>query len=236
MKDLRKIRLMAIIASVTACLLMFSVGFSVWFKVEAPEPVTPDEDGSFEAYDVLTIHMKTPDGMEIFEYSALSFRDAAGASTSSGQINVNYVVPESTVTATGGNFTVDVTLTYETLSTYAAAEGENFKGLFASLGKGTETNQVSVTSSEGTVSNYTVSADNITAKLTFSDITVAENENYEFTLTYNFNIPQDITQQDSTVKGNFRQIFGKYLNVTSTEVTEPTKFIVTAQVTKTPAT
>ena len=229
MKDLRKIRLMAIIASVTACLLMFSVGFSVWFKVEAPEPVTPEEDGSFEAYDVLTIHMKTPDGMEIFEYSALSFRNAAGASTSSGQINVNYVVPQSTVTATGGNFTVDVTLTYETLSTYADA---NFAGLFASLEKGTETNQVSVTSSEGTVSNYTVSADNITAKLTFSDITVAENENYEFTLTYNFNIPQDT----DTVKGNFRQIFGKYLNVQSEQVNEPTKFIVTAQVTKTPAT
>ena len=236
MKDLRKIRLMAIIASVTACLLMFSVGFSVWFKVEAPEPVILDNEngngGSFEAYDVLTIHMKTPDGMEIFEYSALSFRDAAGASTSNGQIKVNYVVPESTVNATDGDFTVDVTLTYETLSTYAAAEGENFKGLFASLEKGTETNQVSVTSSKGTVSDYTVSADNITAKLTFSDITVAENENYEFTLTYNFNIPQDT----DTVKGNFRQIFGKYLNVQSEQVNEPTKFIVTAQVTKTPAT
>ena len=72
MKDLRKIRLMAIIASVTACLLMFSVGFSVWFKVEAPEPVVLDGEkgGSFETYDVITI--------QPFEYSALSFRDSNG--------------------------------------------------------------------------------------------------------------------------------------------------------------
>jgi hypothetical protein len=231
MRDLRKIKAIALLMSVMTCILMFSVGFSAWFKISAPAPVIPDEDGSFEAYDVLTIHMQTPNGMEIFEYSALSFRNAAGESTSNGQIKVHYVVPKSTVDAANGNFTVDVTLTYETLSKYAT-EDANFAGLFAGLGKGTGTNQVSVTSSKGTVSDYTVGADNITAKLTFEDITLAANETeYAFTLTYDFNIPPDT----EALKGNFRQMFGKYLNVTSESVEAPTKFIVTAQVTKTPA-
>lgn len=230
MRDLRKIKAIALLMSVMTCILMFSVGFSAWFKISAPAPVTPDEDGSFEAYDVLTIHMQTPNGMEIFEYSALSFRNAAGESTSNGQIKVHYVVPKSTVDAADRNFTVDVTLTYDTLSQYA--NDADFEGLFAGLGKGMGTNQVSVTSSNGTVSNYTVGADNITAKLTFENITLAANETeYAFTLTYDFNIPADT----EALKGNFRQTFGKYLNVTSESVEAPTKFIVTAQVTKIPA-
>lgn len=228
MRDLRKIKFMALLLSITSCLFMFSVGFATWYNVSAPTPVTTS--GSFEAYDVLTIHMKENDGMNLFEYSALSFRDADGKATDKGQIKVHYVVPKSTVDATDGDFTVDVTLTYDTLSRYA--HDADFAGLFAGLEKGTGTNQVNVTSSKGTVSEYVVSDTQITAKITFENVTLTESQTeYAFALTYDFNIPADT----DTVKGNFRQTFGKYLNIQSEEVKNPTKFIVTAQVTKTPA-
>jgi len=240
MKDLRKIRLMAIIASVTACLLMFSVGFSVWFKVEAPEPVTPDEDGSFEAYDVLTIHMKGDNGMNVFKSSLLSFKKSDTlADTDTGTIEVTYVVPKSTVAATvdsgdtTGSFTVDFSLGYSSLISeghqlfghaFSTTYPDNSYSVSVVYGTNNETKKDLTPQFASVQEDGVVIDDTIICSYTFENITT--DDDFVFTLIYTFKIPPGLT---------FKESFGQYLNGTESTEENPnadtTKFSASAVVT-----
>ena len=229
MKDLRKIRLMAIIASVTACLLMFSVGFSVWFKVEAPEPVILDNEngngGSFEAYDVLTIHMKVDNGMNVFKSSLLSFKKSDTLeNTDTGTIEVTYVVPKSTVATTGGSFTVDFSLGYSSLSKLAPEGHKLFGNAFNKETYPNNSFSVSVAEAKSTTTSLNANSDTIDCVCTFEGIDT--NKDFVFTLIYTFNIPPGLT---------FKESFGQYLNGTESPTENPnadtTKFSASAVVT-----
>ena len=222
MRDLRKIKAIALLMSVMTCILMFSVGFSAWFKISAPAPVTPDEDGSFEAYDVLTIHMKENDGMEVFKSSLLSFKTSDTLKdTDTGTIEVTYVVPQSTVSATGGSFTVDFSLGYSSI----ASEGHKlFGNAFNNETYPNNSYSASVAKAKSTTTSLNADSDTIDCVCTFEGIDTTKD--FEFTLIYTFKIPSGL---------NFKNSFGQYLNGTESTEENPnadtTKFSASAVVT-----
>ena len=230
MKDLRKIKFMSIIASVMACLLMFSVGFSVWFKVEAPAPVNPDEDGSFETYDVLMIHMKDDNGMNVFKSSLLSFKTSDTLKdTDTGTIEVTYVVPKSTIAATvdtgdtTGSFTVDFSLGYSSLSSLAPDGHKLFGNAFDTTTYANNSFSASINEEQLTTS-LNSDDDTIICSYTFENIPT--DDDFEFKLIYTFKIPTGLT---------FKESFGQYLNGTESTTENPnadtTKFSASAVVT-----
>ena len=231
MRDLRKIKAIALLMSVMTCILMFSVGFSAWFKISAPAPVTPDEDGSFEAYDVLTIHMKENDGMEVFKSSLLSFKTSDTLKdTDTGTIEVTYVVPQSTVAATvdsgdtTGSFTVDFSLGYSSLSSLAPEGHKLFGNAFNKETYPNNSFSVSVAKAKSTTTSLNADSDTIDCVCTFEGIDTTKD--FEFTLIYTFKIPTGL---------NFKESFGQYLNGTESTEENPnadtTKFSASAVVT-----
>lgn len=222
MRDLRKIKLIALVVSITSCLLMFSVGFSTWYNVSAPAPVEPDTPGSFEAYDMVGIYMKGNDGMEMFKSSLLSFKtNEKLENTDSGSIKVHYVVPKSTLETMDGNFAVNFSLGYVSLVQPAEENGHK---LFAhAFSENYSDNSFSVSVKIGENDPYAVEAvltedDEIICSYDFRNID--ETQDFEFTVIYTFNIPHGI---------NFKESFGQYLNGTEGKA-DATKFSASAMV------
>lgn len=233
MRDLRKIKLVALLVSITCCFFMFSVGFSAWFNISAPAPVTPDDTGSLESYDVLTIHMKGDNGMKVFKSSLLSFKDSdtlEDSKTGTGTIEATYVVPKSTVEATAGSFTVDFSLGYSSLSlnghqlfghAFSTTYKDNSYSASVVYGANNET-KIDLTPQFLSVQDDQVIDDTIICSYTFENIPTTDD--FEFTLIYTFKIPKGI---------NFKESFGQYLNGTESTEDNPsdtTKFSASAVV------
>ena len=223
MRDLRKIKAIALLMSVMTCLLMFSVGFSAWFKISAPAPIVLDgnKGGRLEAYDVLTIHMKENDGMEMFKSSLLSFKTSETlADTDTGSIKVTYVVPQSTVAATDGSFQVDFSLGYSSLT----SEGHKLFGHAFSATYSDNSFSASVAEAKSTAVSLNTDSDTIDCVCTFEGIDTTKD--FEFTLIYTFKIPSGL---------NFKNSFGQYLNGTESTAensnADTTKFSASALVT-----
>ena len=236
--DMRKIKLIAFLLSVTSCLLLFSVGFSTWYNVKYPTGITTE--GSVEAYDVLTIENA---GMDIFRFSMFSFKTAtydgttltAFKDSSTGVISVTYRVPAETLAATGNSFKVDASLSYDATTLSAIAQNDSsFEGLFSKLTLNAANKGVSVSceATTGTITQVTattVSGTEIKGTYKFEGVTANAKTDpnksadvYEFTIKYTFNISSGT---------GFKDTFGQYLNGTDNNK-NGTKFIASANVTK----
>ena len=242
---MRKIKLIAFLLSVTSCLLLFSVGFSTWYNVNFPEGIE-DKEGSFEAYDVLTISNV---GMDMFQFSMFSFKtvgygkDEQGkeilvsfADSDTGVISVTYRIPAETLAVVGTSFKVETSLSYAA-DTLAKTPTNGLFGGLKLKEKDTDDNVVSVSCSvndASLVAGPTLSGPEITSAYEFkgvtanakSDTTKSSNDVYEFTITYTFTISSGT---------NFKNTFGQYLKGTEktaeNQTNYGTKFIASAHVT-----
>lgn len=239
MRKMRKIKLIAFLLSVTSCLFLLSTGFATWYNVNFPEGIE-DKEGSFEAYDVLTISNV---GMDMFQFSMFSFKTAMyeGATLTkfedspTGVISVTYRIPAETLAVVGNSFKVETSLSYaaDTLAKTPT------NGLFGGLTLNAANNGISVscTATTGTVEQVmttTVNGSEITSAYQFtgvtanakSDTTKSSNDVYEFTITYTFTISSGT---------NFKNTFGQYLKGTEktaeNQTNYGTKFIASAHVT-----
>ncbi len=211
---MKKIKYIALIMSVASSLLMFSVGFSTWYSVD---PAVAAALGAAEAFAVeeYSQYISLRE-FKMFKFSALSFRDDSGAETDTATIEVSYTVNKAALEKTGGEFTADVTLGYHNLSNYAKEDG--FAGLFAGLADGT-CGKVSATVNSEALTTLNVGNESIDLTYKFEGIDTSKD--YDFTVIYTFNIPSK--------NGNFRQNFGRYINMANIDATH-TKFISTAKI------
>ena len=220
MKRQRKIKLLAILMSITSCLLMFSMGFATWYNVVAPREMVVS-DGSFAVYDVgqMSDYIKPrTDGFTMLEFTALGFKtdkDSEGKVTKTyNTISATYDLVTSQLSAyKNGGLSISSTLSYSNLSSYADANTE----LFALTGKNTISVQISYILN-GVLKTVTPTVvnngKNITVTHEFTDGLPTE-----FTIIYTFNITD-----------GFRNNFGKYINVKADD-TVKTKFHTSARIT-----
>ena len=222
MKRQRKIKLLAILMSITSCLLMFSMGFATWYNVTLPNASTVGS-GDVVVYDALTIHNS---GMTMFSSSLISFKtsDKTLTDANSGVITVNYKIPKNTITAAKKNFTVDFELGYSDLAVsdhklFATAFGNGFaKNNFSVV---LNLNGQAITLVQNGRSDKVSAEDTINCSYDFQNI--SDTADLEFSVTYTFNIEGGV---------NFRDSFGKYLK--GTDGDETTKFAASAVVSVTP--
>ena len=200
MTRLRKIKLIALVLSLTSCLIMFSVGFSAWFKLNAPAPMTPDTPGTFEAYDVeqMSDYVKPrKNGFTMFEFTALGFREGKN------QISATYdLVADKLTSYANGGLSISSTLSYSNLIDY-----NDGKKLFDFTGK----NEVTV------LISYKVGDKIKTATPQVS------NNKTDITVTYTFEkeLPSEFTViYTFEVKDGFRNNFGKYISVKDDKKTQ----------------
>lgn len=241
---MKKIKSISFLLSLTSCLCLFGVGFSMWYNVSVRYPQQDKRTGSIESYDVLEIANTE---MTIFKFSMLSFKaDTTFEDVDSGKISVTYTVSPATLETTRGTFRVDTSLGYVKETLHVSENDTEFKGLFDGLSIGEENlpDTVSIKceakNSNGELVNegelVTVDAEDTTPahKLLPSEIKSAykfdgvsannDDGSYSFTITYTFNIPND--------NGNFAKKFGKYLQGADIAGKTVTKFAASAYVTK----
>jgi len=215
---MKKIKLLAAVMTLTSCLLLFSVGFSSWYRVE---PRT--ENGSMLSYGVADmddyIVLATDDagnsGLTVFEFTALGFKP--GKNT----ISARYIITESAVAALNAaektGVSIESQLSYINLSSYATESTKLFEtDISVSISynvEGAANNPKTVTPT--VVNNGT----DIIVKHDFKNEIPTE-----LTIIYTFNVTSD-----------FRNNFGKYIQVTEKEIGGkkylPTEFIVSAKIT-----
>ncbi len=236
---MRKIKIIALLMSLTSCLFLCGVGFSIWYNVKPIE--AKYATGSIQtAYDVLKISNTE---MTIFKFSMLSFKtgDAQTAdfrNSDVGTITVTHTVGAAALEATGGNFRVDLALGYDETTLY-----NDYNELFGALSVGEGDNTISVkceaknangalvsagelapVDAEDTTAAHKLSASELKSAYEFRDV-VANNEgSYSFTVTYTFRIPG--------ANDNFRQNFGQYLMGADTQGKTVTKFVTSAYISK----
>lgn len=202
---MRKIRLISIAMSVLSCVCIFSVGFSSWFSLESPAKTT---SGSYDTYGVLSIENTE---MTVFQFSALSFKDENYEDTDEGVISVKYKIPKESVKAVNGNFVVDISLGYSGISD---SEYKLFKNAFAEESG----NNYYVKVDGDTIVASIAEDDTISFQKTFDGCD--QSKDFEFTVTYIFDIPND--------DANFRNTFGKYLVAGGTDGKKATTFTSSA--------
>jgi hypothetical protein len=206
--------------SILVCITMISVGFSSWVTL------TPGEDsssGQFAAYPVyesaqLSDYVSTK-GMTMFHYSSLSFTDVAGKSLDYGDITVVYSIDvaacaEVLGSSWNGNLTLDFSLWYSNIT-------DSSVNLFTAPTDGF-TRSISVLATYGSTTNATVTPTStangkLDASVSLSGL--AGVDEYSVTVTFRFNIPQNMTVNGVDVPANFRNAFGKYIKAFENEKT-----------------
>ena len=232
---------MAILPLLMAICLM-STGLAGWVSVYNS---AAQVSGGFESYGVIdSTSVITTSGPQIFSIKAESFVDENGKKQDYGSIIVPYSI--DLTKCTSSSITVNLSLSYDGL----AVSNEN--GLFVKPAARTDGYAYSYTITFGIdtdgdevadlkVENLAAAKD---ATKTSGDITLTNGGTYldasvnmtvtpgsgvkTFNVIYTFNIPRDMTDSGgNTLPLNFRECFGKYLDVRADSQTE---FVTTAWV------
>ena len=227
---MKRIKTIAFLLSLTSCLCLFGVGFSMWYNVNPLQP--KKQTGALEAYDVLEISNTE---MTTFKFSMLSFKEGDAQSTNfkdsdQGEITVTYTVGADTLAATDRTFRVDTALGYDENTVRGG-----YKNLFGDLPDGSISVECKAKSSNGETITITPvneaieenekGVKEIKRAYEFKGVTANDGDSYSFTITYTFKIPSE--------NDNFRKTFGQYLMGGETEGKVVTKFIASAYISKT---
>ena len=236
---MKKIKLIAFIASIAMCITLLGVGYATWYNVSYPSE--PPKSGTLEAYDVLNISL---DEMEIFKFSMLSFKTGTAtegsefANSDVGVITVTYTVDAETLAATksdsgeGSDFCVNLSLGYDK-TTVVGGYDKLFDGV--TVGTDPAAKNTVVVSCDRPAAEFAATHinedDEVASTYTFKGVTANDNGAFTFTVTYTFNIP--------SADDNFRTVFGQYLRGDTTQTADGiqgvTKFVASAHVTKVPS-
>ena len=215
---MKNIKMIALLLSITACLVLCGIGFSMWYNVQYSQNTTV---GTLETYDVLKISNTK---MTIFKFSMLSFKEGDAQTTNFqnsdiGTIEVTYTVDAYTLAATGGSFRVDVSLGYDKTTLR-----NQYDRLFSALSVGEGENTVSINCDvkSGSASHQLL-ANEIKSTYVFENVSANDGAAYSFTVTYDFHIP--------SANDNFREMFGQYLMGADLQGKTVTKFVASAYVT-----
>lgn len=215
---MRRVKFISLLMSILSSLVIFSIGFSSWIEFA---PLNASSSGSFTTYDILTIENTE---MSVFQFSATAFKEVAYeegglktyTDTQTGVITVTYKVPAASVKAANGKIHLDISLGYVGAkinnlfaTTFPTSSTTNF--LNVKIGTEAVTPQITTNESGEEVINI---------QKTYSNMD--QTKDFEFTVTYEFNIPYE--------NMNFRNTFGKYITGSDGTGT-PTKFTASAYVT-----
>ena len=233
---MKRIRILMAILPLLMAICLMSTGLAGWVSVyDSAAQVS----GGFESYGVNVI---TTSGPQIFSIKAESFVNEHGQNQDYGSIIVPYSI--DLTKCTSSSITVNLSLSYDGL----AVSNEN--GLFVKPAARTDGYAYSYTITFGIdtdgdevadlkVENLDAAKD---ATETSGDITLTNGGTYldasvnmtvtpgsgvkTFNVIYTFNIPRDMTDSGgNTLPLNFRECFGKYLDVREDSQTE---FVTTA--------
>lgn len=221
---------------------LMSTGFAGWVSVYN---AAAEVNGSFEGYGVINSDtVISTSGPQIFSIKAESFVNEQGKKQDSGAITVPYSI--DLANCTSNNITVHLSLAYDNLVL-------NDKSLFVMPSARSDGHTYNYTISVGLDTNGDGVADasvsdvatTLNATKTAGDITVtnygtridvdidmtvtAGSGTKAFNVIYTFNIPRDTTAPSGSgaLPVNFRECFGKYLDV---RADSQTKFVTSAWV------
>ena len=195
---MRRVKFISLLMSILSSLVIFSIGFSSWIEFA---PLNASGSGSFTTYGVEELAIENI-SMSVFQFSATAFKEVAYeegglktyADTNTGVITVKYKVPAASVATLNGKVHVDISLGYTEAK---------IKNLFATaFPTSSKTNYLTVRIGDEVVGHTIKTNDNgeevINIQKTYSNVDTAKD--FEFTVTYEFNIPYE--------NMNFRNTFG----------------------------
>ena len=239
---MKRIKLLMATLPLLMAICLMSTGFAGWVSVYNAAAEVSD---SFEGYGVIDFtSVITTSGPQIFSIKAESFVNEQGENQDYGSIIVPYSI--DLAKCTSNNITVHLSLSYEGLASSdkdlfvmppARSDGHTYNYTISvvldtigedvadiSVSDVAATLNVTETAGDITVTNYGTRIDvDIDMTVTAGSGTKA------FNVIYTFNIPRDTTAPSdaSALPVNFRECFGKYLDV---RADSQTKFVTTAWV------
>lgn len=202
---MRKIKLIAFLLSVTSCLFLFSVGFASWYNLSFTEE---NKSFSVNAYEVKQmdsyISLSKTNGFQLFEFTALGFKDGKNKITATYDLNKAEIEKLSL----SDPISIESTLSYKNLL-------DQNKKLFALTGDNKITVQISYT---------------IDGQMTTETLTPKEGDGSAITVNYTFNtLPSQFSIiYTFDIEQDFRANFGKYISFLEDNKTE---FTTTARIT-----
>ena len=219
---MKKIRLICVLLTVAACLVLLATGFAAWYPINRdPQVIDPGNDpnwGRINVYSAAGVVdcIKLRDSATVFKYNVFSFCDAEGNATDEGEIELVYSVDVGKLAAAmqeakGADWTE---ATLHLGLTYANIIGTD-PGLFADVRTDGTPNRIVTVTVDGDTATHSVNAsgNELTFEYAFSRAALDAaqtdangNKIFNFTVRVNFNVPSN-----GGKSANFRNCFGKYI-------------------------